>query len=274
MPTGAVVDGLYIRHDGAGLVIARDALTGTFRWRRYVESPATMSAINLVSPAEIVTSGMPPNAAFALRPRDGALIWRASFAPQAVAISDCPLATDGKAVYGMYLLPSGRLHFAGAGEALVQHVYALDARTGTRRWDTPLESGVPPPRNEAAIPMLHDGVLYDGSSIAPWVHALDARTGRLLWRRRVGGPVKGGLVTIDGLLYFGDDGGFLWALDAKNGRVIGSKHMGDTFNVGSPIVAGHTLIIGGQTRYVFAIPLVAIREARDYPAASSESTKR
>ncbi|MGB6519892.1 MAG: PQQ-binding-like beta-propeller repeat protein, partial [Candidatus Cybelea sp.] len=77
------------------------------------------------------------------------------------------------------------------------------------------------------------------------------------------GAVKGGIVEVGGIVYFGDLGGYLWALDAKTGRVIGVKNMHTPFNVGSPIVVGRTLIIGSDSGSVIAVPLATIRSSQD-----------
>lgn len=262
MPTGAIVDGTYIRHDGVGLVIARDAVTGAFKWKTYVGSGAAMSAINVVNADEIVTSERPPESVTALRPSDGTMLWQHVFPPEVNdGVGDCPVATDGTRIYGMYLREN-----APGSDTKTQHDYALDAKTGALLWDTAVEDGIAPPRNRAAIPMLYDGLLYDGVNVAPWVHAFDPATGKIVWSLHVAGPVKGGMVAKDGVVYFGDLDGYLWAVDAKSGSVIGSKKMADTFNVGSPIIAGNTLIIGGHHRLVFAEPLAAIRAGKDLPA--------
>ena len=144
-----------------------------------------------------------------------------------------------------------------------EHVYALDARTGKPRWNLALEPGMVPPRNESAIPLIYRGTLFVGSAVAPYLHAIDRATGRLLWRRQMHGAVKGGIVARNGALYFGDLQGYLWALDARTGRTIGVRRTGTSFNVGSPIIVGHSLIIGSNTGRISAIPLNAIEWAQD-----------
>jgi polyvinyl alcohol dehydrogenase (cytochrome) len=95
------------------------------------------------------------------------------------------------------------------------------------------------------------------------MHAIDATSGMLVWEQPTRGVVKGGLVAVDGVIYFGDYGGYLWALEAKTGRVIGDKLMHTPFNVGSPIVVGRTLIIGSDSGSVIAVPLTTIRSSHD-----------
>jgi polyvinyl alcohol dehydrogenase (cytochrome) len=95
------------------------------------------------------------------------------------------------------------------------------------------------------------------------MHALDASNGLTVWEMPTRGAVKGGVVAIGGIVYFGDLGGYLWALDAKTGRLMGDKFMHTSFNVGSPIVVGKTLIIGSDSGSVIAVPLATIRSSHD-----------
>ena len=94
------------------------------------------------------------------------------------------------------------------------------------------------------------------------MNAIDAKSGRIIWRKKIYGPVKGALSVKEGVLYFGDLAGYLWALRARDGMQIGAKSMPTSFNVGSGIVVGGTLIIGSFTGSVYAVPLESIRDSR------------
>ncbi len=263
MPTPAIINGVLVHHDGAGWINALDPMSGTKRYARWIGSMASMSAILPVGSGDFVTAGVGTNDVWRLRADDGALVWRSSFSRGASGIGDCPQVSDGRRVFCDYVSPIYPDTSTVIGHVTVERVYALDLSSGAPVWDVALESGELPIRNEAAIPMLARGLLYLGSSVAPWMHAIDATTGMLAWERKTRGAVKGGIVAVDGTIYFGDLGGYLWALDAKTGRVIGEKQMLTPFNVGSPIVVGQTLIIGSDTGSVIAVPLEEIRKARD-----------
>ena len=157
-------------------------------------------------------------------------------------------------VYCDYVSPVWPDTVTVIGDLAVERVYALRLSDGAPLWDVALETGALPERNEAAIPLLAGGLLYLGSAIAPYVHALDARSGLLAWEIPTRGAVKGGIVAVDGIVYFGDLGGYLWAVDAKTGRVLGDKFMHTRFNVGSPVVDGKTLFIGSDDGSVIALP--------------------
>lgn len=271
MPMPAIFGEHLLHVDGSGVFLALDAATGAYRWRRLLYSNASMTNLLLLDGIAYF-GGRFPNVVYALRAGDGGTVWMHSFPNRDGAFDDCPLATDGIRIFGMYATPAtaraGAMILAGVQAR--QHVYALDARTGRTRWDTALAaSGNEPPYNESAIPTYAGGTLYDGSPVAPVVTALDAATGRVKWSLRVSGPVKGAFVLRDGVLYFGDLAGKLWAVRAADGRAIGSVQTDLAFNVGSPIVLNDSLVVGSQQGPVIAVPLDAIRASRPITAITT-----
>jgi outer membrane protein assembly factor BamB len=263
MPTPAIIDGVLVNHDGAGWINGVDPTTGTKLYARWIGSMASMTAALPVGDGDFVTTGVGSNAAWRIHASSGAVVWRSAFSKGASGIGDCPPVSDGTRIYCDYVSPVLPDTSTVIGDLAVERVYALRAGDGAPMWDVALESGALPERNEAAIPLLAGGRLYLGSAIAPWMHALDAASGMLVWESPTRGAVKGGIVDVDGIVYFGDLGGYLWALDAKTGRVIGDKFMHTAFNVGSPIVDGKTLIIGSDSGAVIAVPLQTIRTSHD-----------
>lgn len=260
MPTGVITGGLFIHVNGTGTMLALDPRSGRVRWRTNIASSSAMTALADLGDGTILGSGGFPNAVYRVRARDGSVVWNHQFPDCAAAFTDQPVAADAQRVYGGYLkllTPNPRCFGVRANG--VQHAYALDLRTGKLLWDRVLSSGAVPSRNEGAIPLVHDGIVYMGSSIAPEMHAMDGATGRLLWKRTVRGAVKSGSVIIGGTQYFGDLGGMLWALDSKRGIIRGKLHAGLQFNVGSPIVVNRTLIIGSRDGTVLAVPINDVR---------------
>jgi outer membrane protein assembly factor BamB len=263
MPTGAVVNGAYVQHDAAGMVFALGASDGKYRWRKYLESTATMVAANNFRGNEVVTAGDYPNSVIDFDGVSGRILWRTRFSDQFASFDDCPLASDGERIYGMYLArpKTSKFSFVGYTTPGIEHAYALDGRNGRVLWDTSLGSGRVPINNSAAIPMIYSGMMYVGSAMGPNVYGIDANTGKVRWHLRAAGPMKGGFVGVAGAVYFGDLGGYLWSVDAARGTVLGRLRMKDGFNVGSPIIVGKTLIIGSKKGYVFALPVDSIRKA-------------
>lgn len=247
MPTPAIIDGILVNHDGAGYINGLDPATGRKRYARWLGSMASMTSALPVGGGDFVTSGVGSNAVWRLHADGGGVVWRSAFSKGASGIGDCPPVSDGSRIYCDYVSPVWPDTSTVIGNLTAQRVFALRVDDGALLWDVALESGSLPIRNEAAIPLLSGGLLYLGSAIAPWMHALDATSGTLVWEMPTRGAVKGGIVQVGGVVYFGDLGGYLWALDAKTGRVIGVKNMHTPFNVGSPIVVGRTLIIGSDS---------------------------
>ncbi|MBV8148073.1 MAG: PQQ-binding-like beta-propeller repeat protein [Candidatus Eremiobacteraeota bacterium] len=273
MPMPALVGNHLLHVDGSGVFLALDVRSGTYLWRRLLYSNASMTNI-LVSGGLAYFGGRFLNVIYALRSDDGHVEWSHPFPQRDGAFDDCPLATDGQQIFGMYATPRtpDPKVFVVAGVVARQHVYALDAKTGRLRWDSALAvTGPEPTYNESAIPLYAGGLVYDGSPVAPIVTALDARNGRPRWSLHVSGPVKGGLVVRDGVLYFGDLGGKLWAVDAKTGRVIGSLQTDLRFNVGSPIILNDSLVDGSVQGPVIAVPLANIRSSQPVAGVTAES---
>ncbi len=263
MPTPAIIDNVLVHHNGAGWITALDPATGKKLYVRNLHSIASMSSILPIGSDRFITPGVFDNTIWELRLADFATIWSTKFDATASGFGDCPEVTDGALVMCNYMTPVPPAQYTLATTPAIQRAYGLDLKTGTKRWDVELERGILPPRNEAAIPLLANGVLYMGSAIAPYMHALDPATGRVLWKWKTRGPVKGGAVYADGLVYFGDAAGYLWALDARTGKLVGDKKMGSGFNVGSPILAGQTLVIGSRFGTVYALPIATIRSTHD-----------
>jgi outer membrane protein assembly factor BamB len=266
MPSPALTNGKLIHFNGSGVLQAVDARTGDFRWRRLLYSIGTMSNVLLGDYGDLYISGLWQNAVYAFRTADGAPIWVHRFSNHFNAVSDCPLARSGDRIVSMYVAPASKDPNATAVwmRPGVQHIYALDARTGALLWDVqpPRVSGIIPAWNESAIPLISGGLVYDGSALAPIVSAVDLQTGRVRWQLRVNGPVKGGIVQRDGVIYFGDLAGTLWAVNASTGLALGSIKTDLSFNVGSPIVLNDSLVIGSQQGPTIAVPLAAIAQSR------------
>ena len=263
MPTPAIAGGTLYHHNGAGRFVALDPATGRTKYVRDLESVASMTAVLPIGGSRVVTAGIGDNAVFALNTGDGSTAWRYAFADNASGIGDCPLAGDERFAYCNYVMPPDGERDVQIGHDGVQRAYAVDLASGTIAWDVAYAWGTIPKWNEAAVPTVVQSTVYMGSSLASSVFALDAENGRTLWQTTVRGPVKGAIVEQRGVLYCGDLAGYLWALDARTGRVIGSKNANVPFNVGSPLIVGRTLVIGSNSGALLAVPLVQIRTAHD-----------
>jgi outer membrane protein assembly factor BamB len=274
MPSAAYVGGRIVAHVGNGDLVSISPDTGDVAFTRNLGTIPSMVAVLPLGGDTVVSAGETETGVVAVHASSGATIWRRPF-PNSSALGDGPLTSDGSRVMGGYLYPvPGQLHtYVKAGEIGEQRAYALDARTGEKLWDVHLEDGSVPWRNQASIPMFDRGTLFIGSAISPTMHAIDSRTGRVIWRRKVLGAVKGGIVATNGNLYFGDFSGRIWALRESDGSVVGTVNAGTPFNVASPIVVGRTLVLSSLTGRILALPLEAVDGAHDVIATQHEASR-
>lgn len=56
-----------------------------------------------------------------------------------------------------------------------------------------------------------------------YLYARDVRTGHLFWRYHASGPIKGGPALVGGILYFGDYAGRVYAVRASNGHQVWAR---------------------------------------------------
>ena len=263
MPTGAIIDGVLVEHNGAGSLYGVDPQTGRVLYTRDLHSIASMTAAVPLGSNRFATLGVDANVLWILQAKDGSIVSRIPLSQNASGFGDCPAASDGKMIFCNYMRPPYASVPMQTDRFAIERGFGVDLSTGKRVWDVYLEFGSLPRRNEAAIPLLAYNTLYFGSSVQPYMHALDPKTGALKWKMQARGPVLGGVVGIGGAIYFGDLGGYLWAVDPNTGAVIGDINEGTPFNVGSPIVAGQTLIIGSRGGTIIAVPLSTIRATHD-----------
>ncbi len=268
MPTPVIVDGDVIHTDGSGAILAVDERTGAYRWHVMTTSIFSMSGMVDGGDGSLYAPGNFPNAVYAFSARDGTVLWRHAFSPFVGGLSDGPMASTKSSLVGDYLEPlkPGQFGWVVQDQSYARsHVYALDKSTGRLLWNTALTEakGVTQPQNESSIPLIYRDSVYVGSAVAPLLTSLDVKTGRVLWQIPTMGVIYGGLVAQDGVLYFGDMGGYLWAVDARSGRVIGRMRENVQFRVGSPIILNDSLIDGSKDGTVVAVPLRWIRDAHD-----------
>ena len=272
MPTSAYVDGRLVAHIGNGDLVSLSPETGAMAFHHNIGTTPSMVSLLPLGRDTVVSAGQTETEIIAVHASSGATIWRRPFLKSS-ALGDCPLASDGTRVMGDYLYPLPGQPYVKAGTIGESRAYALDARTGASIWDVHLDTGLIPYRNQAAIPLVDRGTLYLGSSIAKAMHAIDIATGRLVWRKQVSGPVKGGIVAVGGIIYFGDFSGRLWALREADGSTVGVINVGTPFNVSSPIVVGRTLVIGSLTGRILALPLSAFQGSHDVLASQAQASR-
>jgi outer membrane protein assembly factor BamB len=125
-------------------------------------------------------------------------------------------------------------------EAFDGRLFAIDPATGRVRWRYYA------PRCGWSSPALGGGLVFATFIAHPSCHAhayagaivaFTARDGHVVWHRRIG-PCESSPLVANGLVYIGDQDGYVYAFDARTGRPRWS------FNTGAPIKASPTLAYG------------------------------
>ena len=89
---------------------------------------------------------------------------------------------------------------------------------------------------------------------AGWLYASDADTGAWKWRARTNYPIQSGVTpTAGGVVFFGDMGGNLYALDARNGQKLWGRKIGGA--VGGGVI---TYVANGTQKVAAATGLTEI----------------
>jgi quinohemoprotein ethanol dehydrogenase len=171
-------------------------------------------------------------------------------ATQLSAIQPMPLGSGAGATWTNPGGDAGKTHYS----RLDQITPANASRLGLA-WSAELGTG----RGMEATPVMVDGVLYV-SGVAGRAYAFDAATGRPLWafepevdmqlnRTACCDMVNRGLAVADGKVMVAALDGWMYALDAKTGKLvwkadfIENRAKGDN-STGAPEVAGDVVIIG------------------------------
>jgi eukaryotic-like serine/threonine-protein kinase len=140
------------------------------------------------------------------------------------------------------------------------YVYALDAKTGNKKWTffRKDEMNAPPNLSDGeaeSSPAVGNGVVYVGSRAPDHeLYALDASTGSPIWPQPypAGGAVLSSPRVVDGVVYFGSDDGFVYALDAATSLRIWQFQTGGHVR-SSPAVVNGVVYVGSDDGSLYAI---------------------
>jgi outer membrane protein assembly factor BamB len=147
---------------------------------------------------------------YTLDQETGKLLWK--YQTKAALTHSNPLFVDNKVLIGD---ESG-------------FFYAIDAQEGQLVWQKKLEAD-----RVHSSPAYEKGVVFVGTetrNTGSYLYALDARDGRMLWQfeaDRRGGEtpdlIHGTPTIADGVIYFGSENGWFYALNKNDGKVIWKK---------------------------------------------------
>ncbi|MEU1779051.1 PQQ-binding-like beta-propeller repeat protein [Streptomyces abikoensis] len=160
--------------------------------------------------------------------------------PPALGLSALDMAS-GKTRWHVHL-PHGSYPPESSGDSVYAvggdgRLYALDARTGTRRWATIADED----GTDFGSPTVAAGRVYVANNRD--LYAFDARTGTKLWHNNYGLVNGQGVgithpIAVGDTVYIGANGKIL-ALGAESG--IGRWHSDDFLEPGPPVVSGNAI---------------------------------
>lgn len=272
MPAGnAVVDGdrCKIEELGLELVLANDALEGSFSVLKVPVSMQRVDELPNETPIPPVASGPGPRA----RVKLGAPIWggvaardgiayagTAGGVMNAVNVRDGSFAwtfNAGAPLFGEPLATSDALYFTCDDGRL----YKLDRASGREVWRYELDDGrtprvLPHPAvyeydHSAPRPVLVDGMLFVGAGDGG-VHAVRESDGTRVWRVATGDRVRTDALVHGERVYFGSLDGHLYALDRTNGTLAWKKNLFGALT-SSPALVGDDVVIGNRGAMLYAL---------------------
>ncbi|MHB1672706.1 MAG: outer membrane protein assembly factor BamB family protein [Acidobacteriaceae bacterium] len=253
MPTPLYKDGFLYEGTGDGHIYKLAADTGTLVWKADITSFDSMSSL-VEGSGYVFAGGTDPNYFYAVDENTGKIAWKMSI-PDMVAtgIGDCTPAYQAGTVVQEVTISSG-----DASKPVANVLLALDAKTGNILWQKRFPNGPVPPAMKTATPIIVDGVVYEGSPVSGEYYAINLKDGNELWKLQIGSQIRAGAAVQNGIAYLPYRAGDIAAIQIKDGKRVGVKHIGGAFGPSSPVIVGGTLYVSNVYGYVNAIPLTEI----------------
>ncbi|WP_159438153.1 outer membrane protein assembly factor BamB family protein [Salimicrobium flavidum] len=130
--------------------------------------------------------------------------------------------------------------------------YAMDMESGEFVWENSLGDGEMVKNNKSGAPMIYEDHVYVASPITQEFYSLDAESGEKAWTFEAN-AAKAPPVAEDGIVYFADTEGFVFAIHTDSGEVEGERWIGDTLAPSGPLLMNDHLIAGSQDGNVYAV---------------------
>ncbi len=226
---------------------ALDAGNGAVRWCMYASYADTPLATLANAASLLGMEGPPPlpdgftgltvsngtiyacslnGSTYAFQSASGALLWQHD---TGFDNTSAPTVVDG-------------VVYVGSGS-----IYALNAQGGSERWNYPTSDVV------TSSPVIVNDVLYVGS-YGDRVYALNASTGALRWQYDTGGRVYVDPVVAADTVFFGagNDGPTLYAVNARNGKLLWHNSM-PVQSVQSSLAVANGVLYVGSRNFLYAL---------------------
>lgn len=167
--------------------------------------------------------------------------WR--FATEGTKFNPADFGFDRCAIISSPAISNDIVVFGGRDGFL----YALDCQSGQEKWKRDYRiSWV------ISSPAIFNETIFTGTSDGRFAHAVDLNTGEEKWRCNATETVWSSPAICDSLVYFGDGGGIVFALNHHDGaekwRFITKDRV-----FSSPVVAEGVVYIGSDDGYLYAL---------------------
>jgi len=242
-----VMDGVAYFGSGDGHLYALDIRSAKPKWK-FDTQTLVRSSPALVD--NTIYFGDMKGYLYAVDAGTGAAKWR--FASEGVKFNPAEFGYDRCAIISSPAVSSDLIVFGGRDGFL----YAVDRQTGKQKWRFDHEiSWV------ISSPAIFNGTVFTGTSDGRFVQAVDLNTGVEKWRFKATETVWSSPTICDSLVYFGDGGGNVFAVNHYNGvEKWRFKTKDRVFS--SPVVADGVVYIGSDDGHLYALSGATTSEGR------------
>lgn len=269
MPTPAYYDGSVYLVTGDRHLYKLDPESGELLHKANIGSTVSMSAPNIYEDTLYFGgSGPLPYTFSAYNLKKDKIEWQTEFPKAFSGLDDVPPAIANDIVV------TTALEKAEDGENPEHFIYAMDSESGEMIWKESLGVGKMVKNNKSGAPMIYEGKVFVGSPITKTFYAYDLKTGEKIWEFE-NEIMKAAPVAQDGVVYFANTKGYVYALDAKTGDFIDKKKLNGKLSPSGPIIINDTMFIGSQDSNVYSFPLTDFDMAsqnKDVKAANDEGS--
>src|SRR5699024_660067 len=188
-----------------------DPETGELLHKAEIGSTVSMSAPNVTEDTLYVGgSGPLPYMFYAYDLKNDEFKWQTEFPDVFAGLDDVPPAVAGNTVVTTAL--------TGDSDNPEHWLYAMDTESGEILWKESLGTGEFVKNNKSGAPIIYNGKIFVGSPITETFYAYDLKSGEKLWEFE-NKVMKAPPVAQDGIVYFSNTEGMVYALDAETGDV-------------------------------------------------------
>ena len=221
-----------------GTIYALGLSDGAERWRH--ETGGRIRSTPAIADNTVFV-GSTDGVVYALDVADGSEVWR--HATEGTTLASGDFGFDRKSIIATPAVVDGTV-YVGSRDG---HMYALDQRTGSRRWRVSHQVSW-----AMSSPAVSGDALFSGTSDGLWVHRVDVDTGEEEWRFQAESYTWSSPALVADMVYIGDAGGYLLALDAETGAERWSFRVGSGV-YSSPWVEDGIVYFGAEDGAVYAL---------------------